>query len=73
MSNSEYPDTERLTLNVEEVAKYLGLSRGKTYDMARQNLLPVLRCGRRLLISRKLFDAYLCGEWQPQGDKNHGR
>ncbi len=58
-------DGPSLTMTVEQAACALGISRGLAYDLARQNRLPVLHCGRRLLVSRKMFEAYLNGEWQP--------
>jgi excisionase family DNA binding protein len=41
-----------LTLSVEDAAKLLGISRGLCYEAARRGELPVIRLGRRLLISR---------------------
>ena len=54
----------RLTLTVEECAKYLGIGRSACYALARnaeENGSPfkVIRIGGRLLISRKSFDTYL--------------
>ena len=43
---------ERLTLTVEEAASLLGISRGLAYELARTGKLPVIRLGRRLLVSR---------------------
>lgn len=60
-----------LTLSIEQAAKLLNISRGLAYDLARQGRLPVLRCGRRLLISRRMFEAYLNGTWQPPATKGN--
>lgn len=50
---------ERLTLTVEEAAHLLGISRGLAYEMARSGKLPVIRFGRRLLISRRALERML--------------
>ena len=39
-------------LRVEEVAKYLGVSRGLAYELARQGTLPSIKLGRLLRIKR---------------------
>jgi excisionase family DNA binding protein len=50
--NSTFPrPAERPTLTVEEAAKLLGISRGSAYEAARVGDLPVLRIGRRYLVS----------------------
>lgn len=46
---------ERLTMTITEAARYLGISRGLAYEMARQNRLPIIKYGRRQLIPRKPF------------------
>ena len=50
---------ERLTLTVEEAAYLLGISRGLAYEMARCGKLPVIRFGRRLLVSRGALERML--------------
>jgi excisionase family DNA binding protein len=50
---------ESLTLTVEETAKLLRISRNSAYTLAREGKLPVLRLGRRLLVSRKGLDELL--------------
>lgn len=59
------PENERLTITVEQAAKQAGISRALGYDQARRGLWPVIRCGRRLLISRHMFALYLNGQWKP--------
>ena len=54
----------RLTLTVEECAKFLGIGRSASYTLARhaeENGSPfkVIRIGGRLLVSRKSFNDYL--------------
>jgi excisionase family DNA binding protein len=54
-------NTESLTMTIPSVAKVLGISRGLAYDLARRNELPVkvLRCGKRLLVSRRALEDLL--------------
>ncbi len=66
---SEISKTERLTLTVEEAAQLLGISRGLAYEMARCGKLPVVRFGRRLLVSRGALERMLD---QPS-DESHPR
>lgn len=40
---------ERQTLNVKEVAKYLGISKDLVYQLVRENRIPHLKVGRRIL------------------------
>ena len=50
----------RETLTVQECAVILGLSRGLTYQLAREGKLPgVLRYGRRLVVSRRALEKAL--------------
>jgi len=56
---SEAKSIERLTLTVEEAAQLLGISRGLAYEMARCGKLPVVRLGRRLLVSRGALERML--------------
>jgi excisionase family DNA binding protein len=43
---------ERPVLSVNEVAKLLGLNRNSVYEAAKRGELPIIRLGRRVLISR---------------------
>lgn len=56
-------DNERLTMNLAEFAKATGCSRGLIYDLARQGKLPVpvIRLGRRMVLSRRAVEALLDG------------
>lgn len=49
---TESQSDDRLTLTVEETGKMLGISRATAYQLANQGKLPVIRLGRRLLISK---------------------
>ena len=49
------------TVSVEVAAARLGLSRGKAYELARRNALPVpvLRFGRKMAIPARALDRLL--------------
>jgi len=49
----------RKTLRLEEAGRVLGLGRSASYDAARRGEIPVLRFGRRLLVSQVALDAML--------------
>ena len=55
------------TVSVEVAAARLGLSRGKAYELARQNALPVpvLRFGRKLAIPARALDRVLLADTFP--------
>lgn len=42
----------KLTLTVEQAGKRLGISRATAYALANQGQLPVIRLGKRLLVSK---------------------
>jgi len=50
---------ERLTLSVEEAGRLCGLSRNSAYEAARRGELPVLKFGRRIVVSRARLMAML--------------
>lgn len=54
---------DSLTMTIPEVARALGISRGLAYDLARRDALPipVIRLGRRMVLSRKAVEALLSG------------
>ena len=45
-------EAQKLTLTISEAAKILGISKGKAYTEAKLGNLPVLKFGRRLVVSR---------------------
>jgi len=51
----------RLTLTVEEAATALGVNPSTVYDYARQNQIPHVRIGKRLIISRAALMNWLNG------------
>jgi excisionase family DNA binding protein len=48
-------------MTVDEVAAYLGISRGTAYDGVRRGEIPSLRIGRRILVPRAAIEAMLAG------------
>ena len=41
---------KRLTIDIPECAKLLGISRGSAYELAAQGKLPVIRLGARRMV-----------------------
>lgn len=54
-------EAERRTMTIDEFAKTTGISRNLAYRLANENRLgvPVIRLGRRLLLSRAKVTALL--------------
>ena len=50
---------ESLVLTVEETARLLRISRGSAYAAVAEGRLPVIRLGRRLLVSRPALERML--------------
>lgn len=49
---AEFLVDQRTTYTIDEAASLLGISRSTAYECARTGQLPVLRFGRRLLVTR---------------------
>ncbi|MFC1977063.1 helix-turn-helix domain-containing protein [Chloroflexota bacterium] len=47
-------EEDRLTLTVKETAKQLGCSKGKMYELIRQELIPHLHLGARRIVVPKV-------------------
>jgi excisionase family DNA binding protein len=64
-------DADRSTLTVEEAAARLGISRTLAYELARAGRLPVpvLRLGRRVVVSRMALDRVLAAEVINHGEQ----
>jgi predicted DNA-binding transcriptional regulator AlpA len=58
------PDRERATVTIPELAREFGIARSSAYELAKRDALPVpvIRLGRRLVVSRKLMERVLAGE-----------
>jgi predicted DNA-binding transcriptional regulator AlpA len=56
--------TEKATLTIEEVAVRFGIARSTAFALAKRDALPVpvIRLGRRLVVSRELIERLLAGE-----------
>jgi excisionase family DNA binding protein len=52
---------ERLTYNVKEAAKLLGLSRNSAYQACLKGEIPHLKIGKRILIPRVQLERLLLG------------
>lgn len=54
----------RATMTIEELAAVFGLARSTAYDLAKRDRLPipVIRAGKRILVSRALVERVLAGE-----------
>ncbi len=50
---------ERLVYTVEEAGKLLGIGRSAAYEAARTGELPVIRIGRRWLVSKQALERML--------------
>ena len=57
--------TDRQTLYPEEVAPVLGIHPNSVYIMLKDGSLPAVKAGRRWLISKRRFGAWLDGEGRP--------
>lgn len=66
-------EDQRLTISVEDTARTLGISRGLAYSLARQGKLPVVRFGKRILISKAGLTALMNSSVQPVGVVSQGR
>ena len=60
-SNTE----DRLTYDVAQAAKVLGISRNLAYDMVKDGTLPVVKLGKRLLVPKKALEQMLEGSHVP--------
>ncbi len=52
-------ETQRLTYDILEAARVLGISRNLAYEMAKTGALPVIKCGKRLLVPKKALERML--------------
>lgn len=53
-----HTDGQRRALDIPEVAAWMGISRSAAYELASRDALPVpvIRAGRRLLVSRAALE-----------------
>jgi excisionase family DNA binding protein len=62
-------DQVALTYTVDEVAALLGIARGVAYENVRTGLIPAVRVGRRWLVPRSRFHAWLDATNSPSAAK----
>ena len=62
-------DTQgKLTIDIPECARLLGISRGMAYEMAAQGRLPVIRLGpRRMVVPIAALERMLAEDGTDQG------
>ena len=61
-------DNQRLTMTIPEFAEATGISKNLAYDLARREKLPVpvIKLGKRMVLSRKAVLALLEGDGKPE-------
>ncbi|MBA7606587.1 hypothetical protein ES703_13737 [subsurface metagenome] len=61
-------DNEKLTMTIPEFAAATGISKNLAYDLARREKLPVpvIKLGKRMVLSRKAVLALLEGDDKPE-------
>jgi excisionase family DNA binding protein len=59
LDESAAPGEGRLTFTVEQAAALLGISKSTAYESAHRGELPVLRFGRRLVVTRATLERLL--------------
>lgn len=55
---------ERLTVNVEEAGRMLGVSRATAYALAREGTIPTIRLHKRLVVPKIAIERMLNGARQ---------
>jgi len=53
---------QRQTLNVKEVANYLGVHTDTIYTMVKTNQIPHLKLGKRILFTRESIDLWMADQ-----------
>ena len=63
---------ERLTVDVSDAAILLGISRSTAFNLVRRRVIPSIRLGRRLLISKRVIERLLSSDdSQTTGDSDN--
>lgn len=60
-SREEKMEKESLTLTVTQCAEHLGIGRNSAYEAVRRGEIPVIRIGKRILVSRAALERLLDG------------
>jgi excisionase family DNA binding protein len=58
--------TEPLAVGIPEAARLLGIGKTLAYEAAKRGELPVIRIGRRVVVSRARLYALLEGKPEPE-------
>ncbi len=51
--------TEKLTMNVSELAQKMGISKPKAYELVKREGFPSVQVGRRIIIPVSAFERWL--------------
>lgn len=52
-------ERDRLTINVAEAARLIGISKAHAYELIRLGRIPSIRLGHRIVIPYKALEAFL--------------
>jgi len=73
---AETPETQTISsrMSIPEIARRLNIGRQSVYAMLEQGLLPGIRVGRRLLVTRHAFESWerTCGMRDTKGRELKG-
>lgn len=50
---------EKITYNVKEVAKLLGINTTAAYELAKRKDFPAIRVGKRIIVPKEAFRSWL--------------
>jgi putative molybdopterin biosynthesis protein len=71
------PSTDPLLLTLPEVAEILRVNENRAADLARRGLIPIVRLGRQIRVSRAQLDQFVAsggralpGGWKRQAEPN---
>lgn len=64
---------ERMTMNVNEMAQHLGISRPKAYELVKQDGFPAIFLGKRIIIPVEAFQHWLMESSQDGKSFNDNR
>jgi excisionase family DNA binding protein len=66
-------EKERLTYDIVEAGRLLGLGRNASYEAAKTKQIPVIKIGRRLLVPKAALDRMLNGSGDEAGRGGEGQ
>ena len=49
----------KIALSIDEVAEYTGIGRNSWRELVKQNKLPVLKVGRKVLIKKDILEMFM--------------